>query len=70
MSQMRTLSEAAVYSDPLGPQQRAVIGLSPDCSRLNGAEPFIVDPEEQRVLIAFELLVLMSHTRTNAPDAE
>lgn len=70
MSQIRTLSEAAVYRDPLGPQQRAVMGLSPDCKRLRGADPFIVVPEEQSVLIAFELLVRVSQTRIKAPDAE
>lgn len=67
---MRTLSEAAVYKEPLGPEQSAVMGLSPDCNKLKGAEPFMVVPDEHRVLIALELLVLKSHTRTKAPEAE
>lgn len=70
MSQILTLSEAAVYKDPLGPVQRDVIGLSPDCKRLNGAEPFMVDPEEQSVFMAFELLALKSQVRMKAPEAE
>lgn len=69
-SQIRTLSEAAIYRLPDAPSDKAVTGDSPGCVKPRFAVPDSVLPDEQSVFIALKLLERKSQTRTNAPHAE
>lgn len=69
-SQIRTLSEPAVYKLPDAPIHKAVIGVSPGGVRPKFAVPDIVWPDDVNVFIALALPARVSHTFMNAPQAE
>lgn len=69
-SQMRTLSDPAVYKLPDTPMHSAVMGVSPAGVKPKLAVPDIVLPDEVSVFTAFALPDRISHTLMNAPHAE